>query len=67
MTELQTVIAPDGKVRETLVHLISLADRPQDVHYPGNGREIHVPDYLMDRYIKATQPAPKKRAPKKED
>lgn len=64
MTERQVIIAPQGQVRQTLVVLLGLAQRPQDVHYPGNGREIEVPDYLMDAYIKATAP-PRKRAAKK--
>lgn len=67
MTQLQTIIAPTGRTRETLVLLLDLADRPQDIHYPGNGREVDVPVYLMDRYIKATQPPPRKRAAKKEE
>lgn len=64
MTERQVIIAPQGKVRDTLVLLLDLAQRPQDVGYPGNGREIEVPDYLMDAYIKATVP-PRKRAARK--
>lgn len=61
MTEKQLIIMEAGKTKETLTLLLGLADRPQDVAYPGNGHDVYVPDYLMDRYIKATTP-PRKRA-----
>lgn len=69
MIERPVVIAPEGKLKETLKLLLDLANRPQDVAYPGNGSEILVPEYLAEAYMKATDPAPppRKRASKKEE
>lgn len=67
MKERPVIIAPQGELKETLKALLDLAERPQDVSYPGNGLEITVPDYLAEAYMRATAPPPRKRAAKKEE
>lgn len=53
---MQTIIVAKSDVKDTIRLLLELADRPQDVYYPGNGVEFLVPDYLIEKYISATAP-----------
>jgi len=67
MEERQLIIATKDSLKATLRQLLELAERPQDVGYPGNGVDIYVPAYLMDKYIKATTPRAKRAKLDKEE
>lgn len=67
MMDKQLVIATKDTFKDTLHLLLELAERAQDVGYPGNGVEIYVPDYLMDSYIKATTPRAKRAKKDREE
>lgn len=64
--EYELVIAPEGKLAETIRELLELAERPQDVMPTGSSLEIHVPAYLAEAYVKSKKPR-RKRAQKEEE
>lgn len=57
---MDTIVVAKSEVKNTLVLLLGLADRPQDIWYPGNGVEIDVPSYLAARYDEAVNPKPRR-------